>query len=143
MPRLFSVVESPHGGSMPLPNPRSLSVGLSQSIPVPHDTVNSLFTIFGQFISHDTTLSTLLLILRCDTYCPPDMSWMLFSAPSFQVNNRQPDCCVVNAECRIPECFQFSVPPLDPFYSQFNITCHQFARSLPSLQARCKTGKGL
>lgn len=63
------------------------------------------------------------------------------AAPSFQVNNRQPDCCVINADCQVPECFQFSIPPYDPFYSRFNITCHQLARSLPSKDARCRYGK--
>ncbi|GAU92094.1 hypothetical protein RvY_04223 [Ramazzottius varieornatus] len=60
-------------------------------------------------------------------------------APVLQARGQQPDCCAVNRGCTMSECFQFSVPPFDPFYSQFNVTCHQFARSLPSRKARCHT----
>ncbi|XP_055341681.1 peroxidase-like [Paramacrobiotus metropolitanus] len=116
IPRLFSVVPE-HGEKVPLPNPRLISVAISQSKPIPHPAANLLMPFFGQLITHDLSLT-----------------------PSFQVNNRQPDCCVINADCQVSECFQFSIPPYDPFYSRFNITCHQFARSLPSKDARCRYG---
>ncbi|OQV25948.1 Peroxidase [Hypsibius exemplaris] len=116
MPRLFSVVKE-YDDKLPLPNPRVLSVMVSQNKPYAHPVANLLMPYFAQIIGHDLTLT-----------------------PSFQVNNRQPDCCVINSDCQVPECFQFSIPPYDPFYSRFNITCHQFARSLPSKDARCRYG---
>ncbi|XP_055345760.1 peroxidase-like [Paramacrobiotus metropolitanus] len=117
-PRMFSLVHDEKGGRpIALPNPRALSVALSQTPPVEHPTANAVLSFFGQFVAHDLALT-----------------------PTFQINNKQPDCCILNAECAVPECLQFSVPHFDPFYSRFNITCHQFARTLASKFKRCKTG---
>ena len=50
-----------------------------------------------------------------------------------------PECC--NPSCPNHEqCFPIHIPPDDPFFSQFNITCMEFTRSVPVLRHNCRFG---
>ena len=61
---------------------------------------------FGQFLSHDISLS-----------------------PDTKVKE---DCCTqLNATTKDPNCFEIQVPLDDPFYSTFNKSCFHLTRSVP------------
>ncbi|OQV20448.1 Peroxidase [Hypsibius exemplaris] len=113
-PRLYSNVLGYGDRQFPLPNPRIISRSMSQSIPIPHRVANILLPYFGQTIAHDLAFTT-----------------------SYQIDQQDADCCVENAQCTEAECFQFSIPRNDPLYAFFNLTCHQFARSVPSTSSSC------
>ena len=61
MPRLFSLVKE-YDDKLPLPNPRVLSVMVSQNKPYAHPVANLLMPYFAQLIGHDLTLSKTILL---------------------------------------------------------------------------------
>ncbi|XP_055953182.1 peroxidasin-like isoform X2 [Argiope bruennichi] len=95
-----------------LPEPRDLTLNIFKNLHRPTRKVSFMFTIFGQTVVHDVTLSF-----------PAD-------APS-------PCCAPENKDA--PACLPISVPSYDPFYSRFNVTCLEMIRTLPC--STCNTGK--
>ncbi|KAF8771494.1 Chorion peroxidase like protein [Argiope bruennichi] len=92
----------------PLPQPRNISLNILKNSRQPTREVTYLFTAHGQIIAHDLSRTV---------------------TPSTE-------CCAPE-NARKAECLPISIRPDDPFYSQFNVTCNVFQRSV---QCRlCKT----
>ncbi|CAL1295682.1 unnamed protein product [Larinioides sclopetarius] len=96
-----SIRRSTKGGS--LPEPRVLTLNIFKNMHRPTRNVSFMFTIFGRTVAHDLSLA-----LQED---PPG-----------------PCCAPENKGA--PECIPITVPPYDPFYSKFNVTCLEMNRTL-------------
>ncbi|GAU98546.1 hypothetical protein RvY_09677-3 [Ramazzottius varieornatus] len=117
-PRLKAAVDSYDDQPAALPNARKISRTMSQSLPIPHRVGNLFLPYFGQLVAHDLAFT-----------------------PTYRLHGQDVDCCVHNAFCNQPECFQFSISTDDPLYSHYNLTCHQFARSEYLMHKSCTSGK--
>nr|AYV89017.1 chorion peroxidase-like [Tetranychus truncatus] len=88
-----------------------------------HHNLDTLALAYGQFLDHDLTQvvgSTLPnggAITCCDSS-----------------NN------VLDAKSLHPSCFPIIIPETDPFYSQYNVTCLNFARTAFGLPENCVLG---
>ncbi|GIX99517.1 peroxidase [Caerostris darwini] len=96
-----NIRKSTNGG--PLPEPRILTLNIFQNLTRLTTEVSFMFTIYGQTVAHDGSLA-----MQEDT---------------------QGDCCSPEFRDSFP-CLSIAVPENDPFYSQFNVTCLSFVRTL-------------
>ncbi|GBM46377.1 Peroxidase [Araneus ventricosus] len=85
----------------PLPEPRSISLGIFEDKKKLDRKVTFLFVIFGQLIAHDLSRALKPIKTKC---CEPENS-----------NN--------------PECMPIKLSPDDPFYSKYDKTCMEFQRT--------------
>ncbi|XP_065332745.1 peroxidase-like [Cloeon dipterum] len=94
------------------PNPLPLPRKVSFTIHRPSNQTNPKFTAnlaaWGQFIDHDITATAL----------------------SKRADGQAITCC--NTEWQHPECYPVIIPPDDPLYGKYNLTCTDFVRSAPA-----------
>ncbi|KAL3886206.1 hypothetical protein ACJMK2_026215 [Sinanodonta woodiana] len=121
MPALYDSFDQPRQTSVfngPLPLARTISSQFhAQS--VLGDLMPDLSHMsmeFGQFLSHDIQRNAL--------------------STGYQGSNI--DCCQPN---RGDPCFPIEIPSDDPYYSQFNRTCMNFVRALPTPNLDCTMGQ--
>ncbi|XP_055340623.1 peroxidase-like [Paramacrobiotus metropolitanus] len=92
----------------PLPSARAVSSTLSQSVRTADKTISLLLTTFGQFLDHDLTLTPMFMRKN-------------YGKPAL------PLCCPFHTS---RECLAIAVSDYDPFYSDYGVTCLNFARSV-------------
>ncbi|XP_022240998.1 chorion peroxidase-like [Limulus polyphemus] len=100
-----------------LPNPRLISTTLHSDSSVLARDFTHLVMQWGQFLDHDITLTPFSSFPGED---------LILGNP-----NRLLDCCALENQHN-SQCFAFSIPQKDPFFSQFQQRCMNFRRS-----ARC------
>ncbi|XP_055952635.1 peroxidase-like [Argiope bruennichi] len=98
----------------PLPQPRELTLTIFQDRHRPTEDVSFMFTIYGQTVAHDISLSE-------------------FEDPAV------PGRCCTQENANDPACMNIAVSPNDPFYSQFGVTCLDFFRTVTC--RACNTNK--
>ncbi|XP_055322112.1 chorion peroxidase [Sitodiplosis mosellana] len=119
-PRLTSVTGSP------LTNPRTISRELIKDADRPHPSLNLLFMQFGQFLTHDISLSS---------------SIKTSDGASIR-------CCTKDGRRILPReslhfaCLPIFIEPDDDFYSQFDQGCMNFVRSALAPDGQCQLGYG-
>lgn len=118
-----------------LPSARVVSNKLS---PTSKDTPHAQFTVlmmqFGQFVSHDFSEIQVPLPLQEQSS---------LSEKQYRKGIGF-DCCSLISKTTLvpvlkhhPECFPIEVPPDDPYYSKFGVTCLNFLRALPAKPSFC------
>ncbi|KAF8771498.1 Peroxidase like protein [Argiope bruennichi] len=95
-----------------LPEPRQLTLSIFQNHHNSSEDVSLMYTIYGQTIAHDISLAN-------------------FEIP------QTPCCAPENVNHSV--CKTMLVPPSDPFYAQFNVTCLSFTRTVAC--NACNTNK--
>uniref|UniRef100_A0A2L2Y7L8 Peroxidase n=1 Tax=Parasteatoda tepidariorum TaxID=114398 RepID=A0A2L2Y7L8_PARTP len=95
----------------PLPNPRLVSNVFHQQKHSKKDDLTTAFMEWGQMLAHDLSLN--------DVFKTPESGYNL----PIQCCNPGP---VINDRC-----FSLPVPPGDPFYPKYGVTCISFARTVP------------
>lgn len=108
-------LHGPHGG--PLPNPRWLSLAMSDASNHPHSHVSSAFVYWGQFIDHDLTLT-----------------------PQEKIDDKHTTCCSLGPLGRHRDCWPIIRPRNDPVYYLKGRNCMEFVRSLPAARRNCRFG---
>ncbi|XP_050311070.1 chorion peroxidase-like isoform X2 [Anthonomus grandis grandis] len=108
----------------PLPSPRAISTTIHRDQDHELLSVTSMFMQWGQFLDHDLTSTV----------------------KSRSFNGSIPRCCEEDGSGVLPEqflhplCLPITVPPSDPFLSQFGVGCMEFTRSAPSTRFDCELG---
>lgn len=106
----------------PLPNPRLISASIHRESTADTQQFTMLVMQWGQFLDHDVT----------------------FTPQSRGFNNSLLKCCspdgTAENELLHPDCKPIFIPDSDRFYSQFNATCMEFARSSPAPRRDCSLG---
>lgn len=99
----------------PLPSPRIMRTKLLKNKEILDDKINNLFYCFGQWLDHDVTHS---LDIPSDVSC----------------------CNGIKEASQVPEdiCMPIIIPPNDPFYSKFGVTCLDAKRSINTNTVGCK-----
>ncbi|XP_022242090.1 chorion peroxidase-like [Limulus polyphemus] len=105
-------------GRTPLPSARHLSNALIQHQDRPHPRASVMLMQWGQFLDHDMT----------------------HSAVTTGFNGAKLRCCGVSPALQHPACFPILIPHDDVFYSHYNVSCMEFARSSPSPHHGCGLG---
>ncbi|XP_054713172.1 peroxidase-like [Uloborus diversus] len=98
----------------PLPNPRVISNVFHREIRPKSDPLTTHFMEWGQMLAHDLTLN--------DLFKSPESG---YTAPI--------DCCSQGPHIS-DMCYSFPVPPNDPFYPKFGVSCINQVRSMPCHQ---------
>ncbi|XP_059614078.1 chorion peroxidase [Phlebotomus argentipes] len=115
-PRLVSAT------GQPLPSTRDISRFVFPDVDRPHATYNLLVMQFGQFISHDVTMT----------------------ASVTSQSGRPISCCSEDGSRPLPPsqshfaCMPIPISPDDEFYAQFNQGCMNFVRS--AIAPNCRLG---
>ena len=99
-----------------LPNARQISRTIHSEKNSPSKIFTHMVMQFGQFIDHD--------IGHTPTAVGPF--------------NREPKCC--GEEKMHPDCLPIEISESDGYFSQYNVTCHEFVRSLAASRPGCKLG---
>ncbi|XP_076365683.1 chorion peroxidase-like isoform X2 [Tachypleus tridentatus] len=102
-----------------LPSARLLSNALIQHHDRPHSRASVMLMQWGQFLDHDMT----------------------HSAVTTGFNGSKLRCCGVSPTFQHPSCFPIVIPHDDIFYSRYNVSCMEFARSSPSPHHGCGLGR--
>lgn len=105
-----------------LPNPRLISASIHRESTADTQQFTMLVMQWGQFLDHDIT----------------------FTPQSRGFNNSLLKCCspdgATENDLLHPDCQPILIPNSDLFYSQFNATCMEFARSSPAPRRDCSLG---
>jgi len=104
-----------------LPNVREISVRMNRYIEPPASKLTLITMQFGQFIDHD----------------------FASAAPTRTQDGSAISCCRAEilanpTELKHPACFEIPISKKDPFFSQHNVTCMNFVRSIATPRSDCK-----
>ncbi|KAL3886204.1 hypothetical protein ACJMK2_026213 [Sinanodonta woodiana] len=125
LPALYdNGVDEPRQTSLfggPLPLARKISSQFHQPSLIGHlmPDLSHMTMEFGQFLSHDIQRNAL-----STGYAGSSLT-----------------CCGSNGPISRPNCFAIEIPTDDPYYSQFNRTCLNFVRALPTPKLDCSLGQ--
>ncbi|KAK3605230.1 hypothetical protein CHS0354_038666 [Potamilus streckersoni] len=105
----------------PLPLARKISSQFHQPSLIGHlmPDLSHMTMEFGQFLSHDIQRNAL-----STGYAGSSLT-----------------CCGSTGPISRPNCFAIEIPTDDPYYSQFNRTCLNFVRALPTPKLDCSLGQ--
>ncbi|KAG9509175.1 Chorion peroxidase, partial [Fragariocoptes setiger] len=122
---------------VPLPAPRQVAARVHVDIDVPSSDVTNLFMSWGQLVDHDMALAAPPAAEH--TCCPSEGD----SGDEHETMKRRHDDythTIKRATNNSDLCMPIEVAPDDPFYSQFNVRCLDFRRSLAGVRENCALG---
>lgn len=140
----------------PLTNPRTISRTLIKDADRPHPSLNLLFMQFGQFLTHDVSLSSsiktsaLFPFSQINSY----QKVLHFILTLYHFFNRSSGdgasirCCTKDGRRILPRdtlhfaCLPIFIEPDDEFYSQFDQGCMNFVRSALAPDGKCQLSYG-
>ncbi|XP_030559078.1 chorion peroxidase [Drosophila novamexicana] len=102
-----------HGGQ--LPPARQVSLGIHRSSYETDTNFTVMLAVFGQFLDHDITATSLTTAQEGESI----------------------DCCARSTmQQQHPACYPVHILADDPYYKQYNLTCMNFVRSAPAPTGR-------
>ncbi|OQV20556.1 Chorion peroxidase [Hypsibius exemplaris] len=125
-PRDFSVTSIINQEPTFLPSAREVSISISQPGMRRSDRKITMMVFqLGQLVAHDLMNTPVDLVEN-----PAKKGdWIL------------PACCGMDQHngpnCQHPSCYPIKIPPNDPFYGQYQLTCMEFVRSQPANPRTC------
>lgn len=97
-------------GTNLLPPAREVSLKVYRSSYETDSNFTVMLAVFGQFLDHDITATSLTSSLEGESI----------------------NCCVQSSNITHPECFPVKILPDDPYYKAYNLTCMNFVRAAPA-----------